>query len=182
MGNKGSGINKLVIIFIIVALVFIGSRGSNETETIEISPPLTLGSTIKLNNFTIVFNSYTIEKNDNQFADIKEAIVFSTTITNTSDETQDMLFGISTTCFAPNGREAGDISQIYQNDKFPCYWHDELRSKAVIETYLVCDYSVDGEYVIEISSFFGDWSSVKITDNLNLINFVMPNYAKFDIS
>lgn len=67
---------------------------------------LTLDSTIELRDFTIIFNSYTIEKIDNQFADVKEAIVILTTITNTSDETESMLAGISSTCFAPNGTEA----------------------------------------------------------------------------
>lgn len=116
---------------------------------------LTLCSTIELKNFTVVFNNYEIIKVDNQFADIEEAVVVSTTITNTSNETQTMLTGISKTCFTPNGTEAGDSSQIYMNDEYPSYWHDDLRAKAVLETFLVFDYSADGEYIVEIGSLFG---------------------------
>ena len=123
---------------------------------------LTLGSTIELENFTIVFNSYEIKKIDNQFADVKEAIVISTTITNTSDETQNMLAGIATTCFAPDGTEAGSDSQIYLNDEFPSYWQDDLRAKAVLETFFVCNYSADGKYIIEVGSMFGDPQEVFI--------------------
>lgn len=123
---------------------------------------LTLGSTIELENFTIVFNSYEIKKIDNQFADVEEAIVISTTITNTSDETQNMLAGIATTCFSPDGTEAGSDSQIYLNDEFPSYWQDDLRAKAVLETFFVCNYSADGKYIIEVGSMFGDPQEVFI--------------------
>lgn len=146
------------------------TKETKETKDKEADKPtpekmkseLTLGSTIELKNFTIVFNSYEIKKIDNQFADIKEAIVISTTITNTSEETQNMLAEISTTCFAPNGTEAGSDSQIYLNDEFPSYWQDDLRAKAVLETFFVCDYSADGKYIIEVGSMFGDAQEVFI--------------------
>lgn len=52
--------------------------------------------------------------------------------------------------------EAGSDSQIYLNDEFPSYWQDDLRAKAVLETFFVCNYSADGKYIIEVGSMFGD--------------------------
>lgn len=129
---------------------------SSEPTQVPVESSLTFGSKIELKNFDVVFNSYEIVKIDNQFADIEEAIVISTTITNTSDETQSMMTGITKTCFTPAGTEAGDDSQIYLSDDYPSYWHDDQRAKATLETYLVCDYSGDGEYIIEIGTMFGD--------------------------
>ena len=173
-----------IVLSVIIVISVISVLGSDDSETASdsnnsnddntvvekkqevtkepVESKLALGSTVELRDFTIVFNSYTIEKIDNQFADVKEAIVISTTITNTSDETESMFAGISSTCFAPDGTEAGDESQLYLNDEFPSYWHDELRSKAVLETFFVCNYSVDGEYIIEIGSMFGDPQEVFI--------------------
>ncbi len=111
----------------------------------------TFGDVIEVGDFYVVFNNYGVVNIDNQFADVKEALVVSTSITNKTDETQDMLLGIVPKVFTPTGVEAGDKSQIYLNDDFPCYWHDKLRSGATYEGYLVCDYAGDGEYVVELT-------------------------------
>lgn len=130
-------------------------EGSVKEEPVK-DTKLTLGSEIELKNFVIVFHESSVEKIDNQFADIDHAVVVRTSILNSTDETQNMLFDINTTCFTPKGTEAGDSSQIYMNDKYPSYWHDDLRAGAVLETYLVFDYTEDGEYIIEVNGFWED--------------------------
>lgn len=117
---------------------------------------ITFGSIIVIDDFTIVFSDYMIISIDNEYADIKEAIVIPVQITNITDETQNMLFGISAKCFAPNGTEASTDVALYLNDEYPSYWHDDLRAGGVYDAFLSVAYMGDGQYVIEVGSSFSD--------------------------
>lgn len=136
------------------------TKEPTEKPTAEPTPePIdyTLGTVLEFKDLQIFFKSSEVAEIDNQFADVKEAVLIEVEIKNNSNKTDSL--GWTDTCFSPDGLESSSQGAYFDS---AIEWLGNIRSGAVQNGHLVYEYKEDGEYILEFAGFWDKPIEVKI--------------------
>lgn len=138
----------------IIATVAEATTTTTTKATTTAKKNLSYGDMVEVGPFEFTLVKSEVAKVDNPFADIKEAVLLYVTITNTSDETKDIMF-IYHPVFGPDENEVESTTVgFYFDDSIDIM--AKIRSGKTLEGYYVCEYIGDGEYIMEVYSLLED--------------------------